>query len=68
MQERSGIDTDLLHQTVQAVVASVTATTKVSETTQSAPPAVANADSLTGGTGQHAMTLVAAPNAVPHPT
>ncbi|KAM0836214.1 hypothetical protein ACQ4PT_062457 [Festuca glaucescens] len=66
MQPRSGIDSELLHQTVQAVVAAVTAATKVSE--QSAPSAVANAASLTGGTDQHAMTSVAAPNAVPQPT
>ncbi|KAM0869186.1 hypothetical protein ACQ4PT_040841 [Festuca glaucescens] len=68
MQARSGIDADLLQQTVQAVVAAVTAATKVSEPIQSAPPTVAHVDSLTGGTDQHAMMSVAAPNAVPQPT
>ncbi|KAM0863643.1 hypothetical protein ACQ4PT_044458 [Festuca glaucescens] len=48
-QPRSGIDADLLQQTVQAVVAAVTAATKVTEPSQSAPPAVAPVDSLTRG-------------------
>jgi hypothetical protein len=53
---------------VQAVVAAVTAATKISEPTQTAPHTVANTDSLAGVTDQHVMTLVAAPNAVPQPT
>jgi hypothetical protein len=37
VQTRSGIDADLLQQTVQAVVAAVTAATKVAEPVQSTP-------------------------------
>ncbi|KAM0865350.1 hypothetical protein ACQ4PT_043338 [Festuca glaucescens] len=62
-QPRSGIDVDLLHQTVQAVVAAVTAATKNTEPTQ--PHVVANTENLAGGTYQHVMMSVAAPNAVP---
>ncbi|KAM0908073.1 hypothetical protein ACQ4PT_015705 [Festuca glaucescens] len=65
-QPRSGIDVDLLHQTVQAVVAAVAAATKNTEPTQ--PHVVANTENLAGGTDQHVMTSVAAPNAVPLPT
>jgi hypothetical protein len=48
MQAMSGIDTDLLQQTVHAVVAAITAATKVSEPIQSAPHTVENADRLAG--------------------
>ncbi|KAM0837391.1 hypothetical protein ACQ4PT_061693 [Festuca glaucescens] len=64
MQSRAGIDADLLQQTVQAVVAAVTAGTKVTEPVKGAPPMTAT----TGGTEQHAMTSVATPNAAPLPT
>ncbi|KAM0853722.1 hypothetical protein ACQ4PT_050886 [Festuca glaucescens] len=65
-QPRSGIDADLLQQTVQAVVAAVTAATKVAEPIQSTPTA-ANIDIVAGGKDQHVMTPVAAPNVVPQP-
>jgi hypothetical protein len=58
-QPRTGIDADLLQQTVQAVVAAVTAATKANEPSQGASPSVP----LTGGLGLHAMTPVAVPNA-----
>ncbi|KAM0824032.1 hypothetical protein ACQ4PT_070474 [Festuca glaucescens] len=61
---RTGIDADLLHQTVQAVVAAVTAATKVPESTQVA----VGSDAMAGGTGQHAGMSVAAPNAIPQQT
>ncbi|KAM0890784.1 hypothetical protein ACQ4PT_026861 [Festuca glaucescens] len=60
---RTGIDANLLHQTVQAVVAAVTAATKVPD----AQVAV-RSEAMAGGTGQHAGTSVAAPNAIPHQT
>jgi hypothetical protein len=66
MQPRSGIDADLLQQTVQAVVAAVTAATIVAEPIQSTPTA-ANIDIVAGGKDQHVMTPVAAPNVVPQP-
>jgi hypothetical protein len=53
------MDADLLQQTVHAVVAAVTAATKVAEPTPCAPPKVG----LSGGTGQHVMTSVATSNA-----
>jgi hypothetical protein len=64
LQSRSGIDSDLLHQTVQAVVAAVTAATKVSE--QSVPTGVTSAATLTGGAEQN--TSVAAPTTASQPT
>ncbi|KAM0837866.1 hypothetical protein ACQ4PT_061357 [Festuca glaucescens] len=60
---RTGIDADLLHQTVQAVVAAVTAATK----TPDAQVAV-RAEDVAGGTVQHAGTSVAAPNVIPQQT
>ncbi|KAK1669197.1 hypothetical protein QYE76_057356 [Lolium multiflorum] len=50
--------------TVQAVVAAVTAASKVNEPTLGAPSTAA----LAGGTGQHAMTSVATSNAAPQAT
>ncbi|KAM0903547.1 hypothetical protein ACQ4PT_018595 [Festuca glaucescens] len=64
MQSRAGINADLLQQTVQAVVAAVTAATKDTEPVKGAPPMTAT----TGGTEKHAMTSVATPNAAPLPT
>ncbi|KAM0825230.1 hypothetical protein ACQ4PT_069695 [Festuca glaucescens] len=69
VQARSGIDADLLHQTVQAVVAAVTAATKISEPTQNVPHVAANTtDILVGGADQHAVMPVAVSNAVPQQT
>ncbi|KAM0873685.1 hypothetical protein ACQ4PT_037891 [Festuca glaucescens] len=64
MQSRAGIDADLLQQTVQAVVAAVTAATKVTEPAQGVP----SMTPLTGSKEQHTMTSVATPNAAPQPT
>ncbi|KAM0929734.1 hypothetical protein ACQ4PT_001433 [Festuca glaucescens] len=64
MQSRAGLDADLLQQTVQAVVAAVTAATKVAEPTPGASPTVG----LSGGAGQHAMTSVATSNAAQQAT
>jgi hypothetical protein len=61
MQSRSGIDPDLLQQTVQAVVAAVTAATKISEPA----PAVPSAISVPGGAGQSAEPSVVIPEAAP---
>jgi hypothetical protein len=66
LQSKSGIDSELLHQTVQTVVAAVTAATKVSE--QSVPTGVASAATLTGGADQNTMMSVAMPTAAPQPT
>ncbi|KAM0849021.1 hypothetical protein ACQ4PT_053994 [Festuca glaucescens] len=69
VQARSGIDADLLHQTVQAVVAAVTAATKISEPTQNVPHVAANTtDILARGADQHAVMPVAVSNAVPQQT
>ncbi|KAM0924360.1 hypothetical protein ACQ4PT_004980 [Festuca glaucescens] len=63
---RNGIDADLLQQTVQAVVAAVTAATKISEPPVATVPQVAAvADGLAAGTGQQVGMPVAAPNAIP---
>ncbi|KAK1631983.1 hypothetical protein QYE76_006298 [Lolium multiflorum] len=53
-----------IKQTVQDVVAAVTAATKVHDTTQGAPTTAA----VTGGTRQQEMTSVATSNAVPQAT
>ncbi|KAM0926371.1 hypothetical protein ACQ4PT_003471 [Festuca glaucescens] len=65
---RSGFDVDRLQQTVQAVVAAVTAATKISEPAVATPQVAAVPDNLAGGTGQHAVMSVAAPNAIPQQT
>ncbi|KAM0830239.1 hypothetical protein ACQ4PT_066356 [Festuca glaucescens] len=55
---RNGIDADLLQQTVQAVVAAVTAATKISEPAMATVPQVATvSDGLAGGTSQHAAKV-----------
>ncbi|KAK1601452.1 hypothetical protein QYE76_018638 [Lolium multiflorum] len=54
----------LIKQTVQAVVAAVTAANKVNDTTQGAPTTTV----VTGGTGQQETTSVATSNAVPQAT
>jgi hypothetical protein len=48
MPPRSGIDADLLQQSVQAVFAVVTSTTKVVEPIQSTPSTAANVDIVAG--------------------
>jgi hypothetical protein len=67
VQPRSGIDADLLQQTVQAVVAVVTAATKVTEPVQSTA-SVVNIDVGAGGKqDQKVITPVAAPNVISQP-
>jgi hypothetical protein len=59
--ERSGIDAELLHQTVHAVVVAVTAATKVPNSTLFPT----NADAMAGGTWQQVGVSVAVSNATP---
>ncbi|KAM0878122.1 hypothetical protein ACQ4PT_035063 [Festuca glaucescens] len=62
---RNGIDADLLQQTVQAVVAAVTAATKITEPLAVKVPQVAVvADDMVAATGQQVGMSVAAPNAI----
>jgi hypothetical protein len=69
VQAWNDIDVDLLHQTVQAVVAAVTAATKISEPTQNVPHVAGNTtDILAGGVDQHAVMPLAVPNAVSQQT
>ncbi|KAM0837530.1 hypothetical protein ACQ4PT_061582 [Festuca glaucescens] len=67
---RNSIDADLLQQTVQAVVAAVTAATKISEPPAvQVPQAAAVADDTGAATGQQVGLPVAAPNStVQQPT